>query len=70
MDMECLLIAQSLSFSRVALGVGSSSRLIVRFTAWLRANNEALPYQDISPKLAELAAGLAKPALEDEDFEA
>ena len=42
----------------------------MRFTAWLRANNEALPYQDISPKLAELAAGLAKPALEDEDFEA
>ena len=37
---------------------------------WQRAYNEALPFQEISPNLAELAARLAKPAMEKEDFKA
>lgn len=37
---------------------------------WQRAYNETLPFQEISPKLAELATRLAKPAVEDEDFKA
>lgn len=40
------------------------------FIMWQRAYNEALPFQEISPKLAELAARLAKPAMENKDFKA
>lgn len=40
------------------------------FHHWQRSYNEALPFQEISPRLAELAARLAKPAMEDADFRA
>ncbi|KAG0603994.1 hypothetical protein M758_10G136000 [Ceratodon purpureus] len=42
----------------------------IQFDWSKRAYNEALPFQEISPKLAELATRLAKPAMEDEDFRA
>lgn len=40
------------------------------FVLWQRAYNEALPFQEIPPKLADLARRLAKPAMENEDFKA
>lgn len=42
----------------------------VQFDWSKRAYNEALPFQEIPPKLAGLAARLAKPAMENEDFKA
>lgn len=40
------------------------------FVMCQRAYNEALPFQEIPLKLAGLAARLAKPAMENEDFKA
>jgi len=48
--------------------VGSAE--LTSFIMWQRAYNEALPFQEIPPKLAGLAARLAKPAMENEDFKA
>lgn len=42
----------------------------IQFDWSKRSYNEALPFQEISPRLAELAARLAKPAMEDADFRA
>ncbi|XP_024396772.1 DNA N(6)-methyladenine demethylase ALKBH1A isoform X2 [Physcomitrium patens] len=70
----------STDFLKTSSAKTVSSETLVRKLRWAtvgiqfdwskRAYNEALPFQEIPPKLADLARRLAKPAMENEDFKA